>query len=97
VCIYLSEKITSPTHKANFASVIFSVSVLIITGPALQSGIYLSALVQDPQGGVILIGGFSRFEFLDTIYRLNHSGQLTYDKFFKKRSCYYFANSNVNQ
>ncbi len=71
--------------------------VLIITGPALQSGIYLSALVQDPQGGVILIGGFSRFEFLDTIYRLNHSGQLTYDKFFKKRSCYYFANSNVNQ
>jgi hypothetical protein len=46
-------------------------------GPELPKRIYGSAMVEDPFGGVILIGGWSSFEEpeKDTLYRLAHSGK----------------------
>jgi hypothetical protein len=52
------------------------------TGPELPFGIYGSQMVEDQNGGVILIGGFSpsvgtgeSFGYLDTLYQLPHGGQ----------------------
>jgi hypothetical protein len=46
------------------------------TGPELPFGIRLSQMVEDQNGGVILIGGeSSSVENLDTLYQLPHGGQ----------------------
>jgi hypothetical protein len=42
------------------------------TGPELPFGIYESQMVEDQNGGVILIGGLGN---LDTLYQLPHGGQ----------------------
>jgi hypothetical protein len=46
------------------------------TGPELPFGIYISRMVEDQNGGVVLIGGeSSSFANLDTLYKLPHGGQ----------------------
>ncbi len=46
------------------------------TGPELPFGIYRSQMVEDQNGGVVLIGGYSSpGEYLDTLYQLPHGGQ----------------------
>jgi hypothetical protein len=46
------------------------------TGPELPFGISLSQMVEDQNGGVVLIGGESEFEAnLDTLYHLPHGGE----------------------
>jgi hypothetical protein len=46
------------------------------TGPELPFGIWLSQMVEDQNGGVVLIGGQSlSFDNLDTLYQLPHGGQ----------------------
>jgi hypothetical protein len=46
------------------------------TGPELPIGIYESQMVEDQNGGVVLIGGFSSSGgILDTLYQLAHGGQ----------------------
>jgi hypothetical protein len=46
------------------------------TGPELPFGIYGSQMVEDQNGGVVLIGGYSPSVFnLDTLYQLPHGGQ----------------------
>ncbi len=46
------------------------------TGPELPFGIGHSQMVEDQNGGVFLIGGYSSLgEKLDTLYQLPHGGQ----------------------
>jgi len=46
------------------------------TGPELPFGIYRSQMVEDQNGGVVLIGGYSSsVGILDTLYQLPHGGQ----------------------
>jgi hypothetical protein len=46
------------------------------TGPELPFGIYRSQMVEDQNGGVVLIGGYSSsVGRLDTLYQLPHGGQ----------------------
>ncbi len=45
------------------------------TGPELPFGIDNSQLVEDQNGGVVLIGGTSSVGYLDTLYQLPHGGQ----------------------
>ncbi len=46
------------------------------TGPELPFGISLSPMVEDQNGGVVLIGGHSSsVNILDTLYQLPHGGQ----------------------
>jgi N-acetylneuraminic acid mutarotase len=46
------------------------------TGPELPFGIGFSQMVEDQNGGVVLIGGFSSSAgTLDTLYQLPHGGQ----------------------
>jgi hypothetical protein len=46
------------------------------TGPDLPFGIYISQMVEDQNGGVVLIGGRSpSVGTLDTLYQLPHGGQ----------------------
>jgi hypothetical protein len=46
------------------------------TGPELPFGIAESQMVEDQNGGVVLIGGFSSSAgTLDTLYQLPHGGQ----------------------
>jgi hypothetical protein len=46
------------------------------TGPELPFGIYESQMVEDQNGGVVLIGGYSPSVVdLDTLYQLSHGGQ----------------------
>ncbi len=46
------------------------------TGPELPFGIAESQMVEDQNGGVVLIGGFSSsVGILDTLYQLPHGGQ----------------------
>jgi hypothetical protein len=46
------------------------------TGPELPFGISNSQMVEDQNGGVVLIGGYSpSVSNLDTIYQLPHGGQ----------------------
>jgi hypothetical protein len=46
------------------------------TGPELPFGIYKSQMVEDQNGGVVLIGGYSQSAGrLDTLYQLSHGGQ----------------------
>ena len=46
------------------------------TGPELPFGIYRSQMVEDQNGGVVLIGGDSQsVGTLDTLYQLPHGGQ----------------------
>jgi hypothetical protein len=46
------------------------------TGPELPFGIGLSQMVEDQNGGVVLIGGYSSAVVnLDTLYQLPHGGQ----------------------
>jgi hypothetical protein len=46
------------------------------TGPELPFGIAWSQMVEDQNGGVILIGGYSpSVGYLDTLYQLPHGGQ----------------------
>jgi hypothetical protein len=46
------------------------------TGPELPFGIDLSQMVEDKNGGVVLIGGqLSLGDILDTLYQLPHGGQ----------------------
>jgi hypothetical protein len=46
------------------------------TGPELPFGIDLSQMVEDKNGGVVLIGGrSSSIGYLDTLYQLPHGGQ----------------------
>ena len=46
------------------------------TGPELPFGIHKAQMVEDPNGGVILIGGGSEsIPYLDTLYQLPHGGQ----------------------
>jgi hypothetical protein len=46
------------------------------TGPELPFGIGFSQMVEDLNGGVVLIGGYSRAVVnLDTLYQLPHGGQ----------------------
>jgi hypothetical protein len=45
------------------------------TGPELPFGIGWSQMVEDPNGGVVLIGGESKATNLDTLYQLPHGGQ----------------------
>jgi hypothetical protein len=45
-------------------------------GPELPTGINYAQMVEDPLGGVILIGGSSSTNsYLDTMYRLAHAGE----------------------
>jgi hypothetical protein len=45
-------------------------------GPDLPFGIMLAQMVEDPNGGVVLVGGSSQYpnSFLDTLYQLPHGG-----------------------
>jgi hypothetical protein len=44
-------------------------------GPDLPKGIYLASMVEDPAGGVILIGGRSNDDqYLQTLFRLSDAG-----------------------
>jgi len=44
-------------------------------GPDLPFGIYHASLVEDPTGGVILVGGESENDpYLQTLFRLSHAG-----------------------
>jgi hypothetical protein len=44
-------------------------------GPALPFGIYEAQMVEDQNGGVIIVGGFTNSNvFLDTLYQLPHGG-----------------------
>ena len=45
-------------------------------GPDLPFGIFGGAMVEDPEGGVILIGGSAHSNpyYLDTLFRLSHVG-----------------------
>ena len=45
------------------------------TGPELPLSIVWSQMVEDPNGGVVLIGGESKAASLDTLYQLPHGGQ----------------------
>ncbi len=46
------------------------------TGPELPSGIASSQMVEDQNGGVVLIGGYSSsVGILDTLYQLPHGGR----------------------
>jgi len=46
------------------------------TGPELPLGIYSSQIVEDQNGGVVMIGGLtSDDDILDTLYQLPHGGQ----------------------
>ena len=46
------------------------------TGPGLPFGIYKSQMVEDQNGGVVLIGGYSpSVGIIDTLYQLPHGGQ----------------------
>jgi hypothetical protein len=46
------------------------------TGPELPFGFYGSQMVEDQNGGVVLIGGYSpSVDALDTLYQLPHGGQ----------------------
>jgi N-acetylneuraminic acid mutarotase len=46
------------------------------TGPELPFGIYGFQMVEDQNGGVVLIGGYSKpVKNLDTLYQLPHGGQ----------------------
>jgi hypothetical protein len=46
-----------------------------LTGPNLPLPIWNSQMVEDPTGGVVLIGGrSSSTAILDTLYRLPHGG-----------------------
>jgi hypothetical protein len=46
------------------------------TGPELSFGISRSQMVEDQNGGVVLIGGYSSsVDNLDTLYQLSHGGQ----------------------
>jgi hypothetical protein len=45
------------------------------TGPELPLGIIASQMVEDQNGGVVLIGGRSSVGYLDTLYQLPHGGQ----------------------
>jgi hypothetical protein len=46
------------------------------TGPELPFGIYNSQMVEDQNGGVVLIGGRSNsVDYLDTLFQLPHGGQ----------------------
>jgi hypothetical protein len=45
------------------------------TGPELPLSIVWSQMVEDPNGGVVLIGGESKATNLDTLYQLPHGGQ----------------------
>jgi hypothetical protein len=46
------------------------------TGPELPFGIYGSQMVEDQNGGVVLIGGYSSsVSSLGTLYQLSHGGQ----------------------
>jgi hypothetical protein len=45
------------------------------TGPELPFGIERSQMVEDQNGGVVLIGGDSSSGILDTLYHLPHGGQ----------------------
>jgi hypothetical protein len=45
-------------------------------GPELPLSIWFSQMVEDPNGGVVLIGGYSPSDvILDTLYHLPHGGQ----------------------
>ncbi len=45
-------------------------------GPELPTGIYHAQMIEDPLGGVILIGGYSSSNaYSDTMYRLAHAGE----------------------
>jgi hypothetical protein len=45
------------------------------TGPELPFGIADSQMVEDQNGGVVLIGGHSQIGSLETLYQLPHGGQ----------------------
>ncbi len=66
---------------SGFSSVFSSVEILDegsndwLAGPKLPFGIYFSEMVEDQNGGVVLIGGVSKYDTLDTIYQLPHGGQ----------------------
>jgi hypothetical protein len=45
------------------------------TGPELPFGIRDAQMVEDQNGGVVLIGGESSIDKLDTLYQLPHGGQ----------------------
>jgi hypothetical protein len=45
------------------------------TGPKLPFGIFGFQMVEDQNGGVVLIGGRSSSGYLDTLYQLPHGGQ----------------------
>ncbi len=67
---------------SGFSSVFSSVEILDegsnewLAGPKLPFGIYFSEMVEDQNGGVVLIGGVSKSSvILDTLYQLPHGGQ----------------------
>jgi hypothetical protein len=45
------------------------------TGPELPLNITASKMVEDQNGGVVLIGGFSKSGGLNALYQLSHGGQ----------------------
>jgi hypothetical protein len=45
------------------------------TGPELPFGVSVSQMLEDKNGGVVLIGGYSSNGSLDTLYLLPHGGQ----------------------
>jgi hypothetical protein len=44
-------------------------------GPALPFGISNAKLVEDADGGVVLVGGRAHLPYFDTLFRLPHAGQ----------------------
>jgi hypothetical protein len=68
---------STPGHYFSFSSV----EILDLganewrKGPDLPFGIDLAQMVEDPNGGVVLVGGRSDFyRYLDTLYQLPHGG-----------------------
>ena len=43
------------------------------TGPNLPIDLYGASMVEDPSGGVVLIGGYKETSWLDTLYQLSHA------------------------
>jgi hypothetical protein len=60
--------------KVSILHLVFK-TISLSLGPSLKFGIYLSSLVEDSKGGVILVGGVSRTGILNTLFHLTNPGK----------------------
>ncbi len=76
-----SQEMSIIVAGGEYGSLLSSVEILDVgsnewqTGPELPFGIYRPQMVEDQNGGVVLIGGQFSVEYLDTLYLLPHGGQ----------------------